>query len=244
MKLNLHNPAAWTALATAVLLGVSFIGCETATTPLTPPGAVSKTISETATEQPTANPSSEDPAPEPTTTTPAESPTTPETTAPAETAAKPAVEPAAKPADDGPPNPAATKPLADRTPRRPGEAEKITFDDLIIGMQADIVFRPWMLTDRPKELDGQRIMLSGFMHAGIEDPSKVKEFVLLRNLECKFGPGGQADHLAIVVMKPGSVTRYPGQTTVRVEGTLKMVPAEGLDGNTWSIYRIEDAVMK
>src|SRR5690606_41987437 len=35
-----------------------------------------------------------------------------------------------------------------RAPTRPGEAEKISFDDLVIGLQADVVFRPWMMGDR------------------------------------------------------------------------------------------------
>src|SRR5688500_9901178 len=54
-----------------------------------------------------------------------------ETTTPAETAV--AAEPP-KPEPTKPePAPQPTRPKADRTPRKPGEAEKITFDDLIIG---------------------------------------------------------------------------------------------------------------
>lgn len=127
-----------------------------------------------------------------------------------------------------------------RAPARPGEAEKISFDDLVIGLQADVVFRPWMMGDRPKELDGKKVRISGFMHAGAE-PVKTKEFVLLRNLECKFGPGGQADHLAQVYMKPGITTNYPGKDPIKVEGTLKIEPFEGTDGNTWSLYKIVDS---
>jgi hypothetical protein len=128
-----------------------------------------------------------------------------------------------------------------RAPARPGEAEKISFDDLVIGLQADVVFRPWMMGDRPKELDGKKVRISGFMHGAVEDPTRTKEFVLLRNLECKFGKGGQADHLAQVYLKPGTTTRYPGKDSIKVEGTLKIEPFTGTDGNTWSLYRIEDA---
>lgn len=128
-----------------------------------------------------------------------------------------------------------------RAPTRPGEAEKISFDDLVIGLQADVVFRPWMMGDRPKELDGKKVQIIGYMHGAVENPNKVKEFVLLRNLECKFGPGGQADHLAQVYMKPGIQTRYPGKDSMKVEGTLKIEPFTGADGNTWSLYKIVDA---
>lgn len=127
-----------------------------------------------------------------------------------------------------------------RAPSRPGEAEKISFDDLVIGLQADVVYREWMMGDRPKELDGKKVHISGYMHAGAE-PVKTKEFVLLRNLECKFGPGGQADHLAQVYMKPGITTKYPGKDPIKVEGTLKIEPFMGTDGNTWSLYKIVDA---
>jgi hypothetical protein len=129
-----------------------------------------------------------------------------------------------------------------RAPARAGEAEKISFDDLVIGLQADVVYRPWMMGDRPKELDGKKVRISGYMHGGA-DPVKTKEFVLLRNLECKFGPGGQADHLANIYLKPGSTTEYPGKVPIKVEGTLKIEPFIGTDGNTWSLYRIEDAAV-
>jgi hypothetical protein len=148
-------------------------------------------------------------------------------------------------ADDGPPkiNPAATRPKADRTPRRPGEAEKITFDDIIIGVQADVVFRPWMLTERVQELEGQRVSIPGFMYGGVEKQSKLKDFVLLRNNQCKFGPGGQSDHLAKVVLRAGRTVDFTAEP-LNVEGTLRVAPFTGTDGNTWAIYELDDAVIK
>jgi hypothetical protein len=145
----------------------------------------------------------------------------------------------------GEPRPATTagkRPTADRAPRRPGEAEKISFEDLVIGMQADIVFRPFMLSDRAKELDGQRVSIVGYMHGGVASTERNKEFVLLRNTECKFGPGGQADHLAQVYLRAGHETGFE-KAPVKVEGTLKIEPFQGVDGNTWSIYRLEDALV-
>jgi hypothetical protein len=141
-----------------------------------------------------------------------------------------AVEPAA---------PAGQRPPADRTPRKPGEAERISFDDLNLGMQADMVYRPFLLTDRVKELEGQRVSIMGYIHAGATGKG-IKEFVLLKNTECKFGPGGQADHLAMIYLDKGQTTEYQTKA-IKVEGVLTIEPKEGLDQNTWSIYRLDSA---
>lgn len=135
---------------------------------------------------------------------------------------------------------ASQRPPADRSPKRPGDAEKITFEDLNLGLQADVVFRPFMLTDRAKALDGTNVSLAGYMHGAVASKSGIKEFVLLRNLECKFGPGGQADHLAQVILRSGATTSF-SPSPIKVEGKLKVEPFEGPDGNTWAIYRLEDA---
>ncbi len=154
---------------------------------------------------------------------------------------------AAPSAGDGPPRRSAIRPKADRGATADG-VQKITFDDLILGMQADMVFRPWMLESetnggRAKDLDGKPVRLTGVMHGGVESVKKNKEFVLLRNKECKFGPGGQADHLAKIFMKEGKTVSYTDET-IYVEGTLRIKPSMGEDGNTWSIYEIEGAEVK
>jgi hypothetical protein len=152
------------------------------------------------------------------------------------------------PAEKDPPGRrSAIRPKADRGTTADG-VEKITFDDLILGMQADMVYRPWMLESetnggRAKELEGKRVRLTGVMHGGLAGGKKNKEFVLLRNKECKFGRGGQADHLAKIFLKEGKTVSYTDDTVV-VEGTLRINPSTGDDGNTWSIYEIEGAERK
>jgi hypothetical protein len=143
------------------------------------------------------------------------------------------------------PPPAGQRPPADRGPTRPGDAEKITWDDLNLGMQADVVFRPIMISysDRVKELDGKKISIVGYMHGGQASPKGIKEFILLKNTQCKFGPGGQADHLANIVLQADHSTRFT-PSPVKVEGTLKIEPFQGPDGNTWSIYRLDDAQIR
>ena len=159
------------------------------------------------------------------------------------TAAESAVASEKKPNDENPAPRVNRPPPADRAPRKPGDAEKITFEDLILGMQADVVFRPFMLTDRAKALEGQRVSISGYMHGGVESTRANKEFILLRNTECKFGPGGQADHLAQIYLRKGTTTEFTGKP-VKVEGDLVIEPFEGTDGNTWAIYQLQDAQIK
>jgi hypothetical protein len=110
-------------------------------------------------------------------------------------------------------------------------------------MQADVVFRPFMLSDRVKELEDKRVSIVGYMHGGQSTQRGIKDFILLKNTQCKFGPGGQADHLANVVMREGATTSFT-PSPVKVEGTLKIQPFEGPDRNTWYIYRLEDAQIR
>ncbi len=155
----------------------------------------------------------------------------------AETVAQAAAEaPAKTPAKDS----ARTRAPADRGPTRKGDAQKITFDDLNLGMSQDMVFRPFLVTDRVKELDGTRVRITGFIHGGAAGTKGIREFVLLKNTECKFGAGGQADHLAMVYLTPDQTTKYQLEA-VKVEGVLKVKPYEGTDGNTWSVYDLTDA---
>jgi hypothetical protein len=117
---------------------------------------------------------------------------------------------------------------------RSSTPERISFDDLNCGMQADIVFRDWMLTDRVKELDGQVVRVAGYMHPDVKQKG-ITEFILLRNTECKFGPSGQADHLIRVKLDPGVTTSFSSKP-VEVLGKLTVNPFMGPDGKTWSIF--------
>jgi hypothetical protein len=151
-----------------------------------------------------------------------------------------------KPANHESPEAAAKKPAARpvaRRPSAPGEPLDISFDDLVIGMQADVVYRPWMLTDAAKSVDGQKVKLVGYVHPGVDKQKHIKELVLLRNTECKFGPGGQADHLVRVFFKTGVEGTFT-TNAVEVQGVLKINPWQGADGNTWSLYDLEGTGFK
>ena len=244
--MRFEHSALWRCILPQCLLVIAaaaIAGCDRHAASQTPsPGNVE--TADVAAEKPAASASETVPK----TADPAASEGAPaQEQSPAEAPASAAPAAAAPPASDGPPRPGSLRPKADRTAAT-GGVEKITFDDLILGMEKDMVYRPWMLESetnggRAKELEGKKVRLTGVMHGGVESIKKNKEFVLLRNKECKFGPGGQADHLAKIFMKDGKTASYTDQT-VMVEGTLRIKPEMGDDGNTWSIYEIEGAEMK
>ena len=118
------------------------------------------------------------------------------------------------------------------------ELEEITFDDLNCNMQADVKFRPFMLTERVSELDGKRIQIKGSMLPDLKQKN-ITEFVLLKNNTCKFGPGGQADHLIMIKLQDGVATDFKGtEKFYEVTGTLAVNPYEGPGGITYGIYEM------
>ncbi len=145
------------------------------------------------------------------------------------TAAAPAIgqTPASSPA------PAAVSAAVAPAPPR-DTLEEITFEDIQLPIQADMVLRPFMLTQRVKDLDGKKIRISGYMLPDVKTKG-ITQFVLLKNTQCKFGPGGQADHLLNVLMVDGATAKFRADA-ISVEGVLKINPFQGPDGNTWSIY--------
>jgi len=133
---------------------------------------------------------------------------------------------------DGPPA------VGDNSPQEvAGSDSLIGWDALDIGMQADVVYRPFFLQNNPRTeaLDGKRVRIGGFMHGGVSQPSNLAEFILLKNNRCKYGPGGQADHLIRVFVKEGVRVDFTTEM-IYVEGVLTLQPEQGPDGNTWSIY--------
>lgn len=116
----------------------------------------------------------------------------------------------------------------------------ISFDDLNLGMPEDSMFRERMLSyndGRAKELLGKVINIGGQM----SPPDQLKdlnEFVLLKNKDCKFGPGGQADHLIRVFMPPGKVVDYTDKV-IYIEGRLTLNPFPVDGPSTWAIYDVE-----
>jgi len=119
---------------------------------------------------------------------------------------------------------------------------EITFSDVNMNMMADMVFRDFLVTPRVKELEGRRVRVTGIMFSEGES-LKTDNFYLLKNKECKFGRGGQADHLFMVKVKDNKKVKLRVDS-LTVEGTFHLNPQAGPDGNTWSVFDLLDAVAK
>ena len=117
--------------------------------------------------------------------------------------------------------------------------ESITFADLDLPMEPDSLFQMWMLTQRVHDLTGRSVRISGFMGNGLFQLRNIREFVLMRDLECcQFGPGGTADHLIQIKLQNGLTTAFT-TNLLTVEGKLSIAPFTGSDGKTWAVYQID-----
>jgi hypothetical protein len=118
-----------------------------------------------------------------------------------------------------------------------GRVIPITFDDLQLEMKEDSVFDPGLLTPRVKQLDGQRVRIRGFIFPSIFQQSGITRFPLVKNTQCKFGPGGVAHHIIVVDLQPGLSTSFTVRP-IAVEGRLTVRPWNGPDGKTWTVYHM------
>lgn len=115
----------------------------------------------------------------------------------------------------------------------------ITFDDVKLNIEEDMVFEDSMLTDRVRELDGKYVRVRGFICAETTfQQTDIKQFILIRDYSCKFGPGGQFHHNMMVELEPDDAIDFTTRP-VTVEGKLTLDPKEGPNGKTWSIYRLK-----
>ena len=115
----------------------------------------------------------------------------------------------------------------------------ITFDDLTLEMKEDSVFDESLLTDRVKELLGKRIRMRAFMYGGaILKPNDLDQFIVVINLECKYGPGALAFHNLVVECREGITADYSTRP-IEVEGILSLRPFTGPDDKTYSIYHLD-----
>jgi hypothetical protein len=113
----------------------------------------------------------------------------------------------------------------------------ITFDDLKTEMAADSLFQPSLLPEKVKKLDGRRVRIRGFIFPAIFQQKGIQSFPLIKNTQCKFGPGGQAHHIILVDLVEGLTTSFTVRP-IAVEGRLRIKPWEGPDGNTWALYHM------
>ena len=114
----------------------------------------------------------------------------------------------------------------------------ITFDDLELKLPVNSKFSPEVLTPRVKELDGERVTIKGFIYAaGVFKQTGIQQFPLVKNTQCKFGPGGLSYCVILVSLDDGVETDFTLQP-ITVEGILQVEPFSGPDGVTYSMYKM------
>lgn len=128
----------------------------------------------------------------------------------------------------------------DPVPAAPAETGPIaiTWDELDVGIQAETAYEPWMMKTSIQSLEGKSVRITGYIHAGVQVSSGIKEFVLLRNIDCPYGRQGEAHHVMIVELQGDlrtDYTKYP----VTVEGIFHVRPYNGPDGSTWALYAMQ-----
>jgi hypothetical protein len=128
-------------------------------------------------------------------------------------------------------------------PAQPPPTETISWERLDIGMEPDSVYQPWMLTTSIKVLEGKPVRIKGFMNGAVFTRTNIRNFHLMREKECPFGPGGQAHHAIEVELQGKARTDFTTEE-LTVEGIFSVVPVKGENGNTWSLYRITGTSVK
>jgi hypothetical protein len=123
-------------------------------------------------------------------------------------------------------------------PTEPAGPLTITWEQLDVGMEPDSVFEPWMMTTRIKALEGRKVRLTGYMCGAVFQRDNIRSFPLMRELECPFGPGGQAHHVVEVELQGKLRTGFTTEL-VTIEGVFSIQPRSGPNGKTWSLYRID-----
>jgi len=113
-----------------------------------------------------------------------------------------------------------------------------TFDDLRFEMQVGEPFRPEMLSDTIRALDGQHIRIRGYILPTAQKRG-IKQFVLVRdNQECCFGPGAALFDCILVEMRPGKAAEFSIRP-VAVAGTFRLREFLGPEGQHLAIYHLE-----
>ena len=96
-----------------------------------------------------------------------------------------------------------------------------------------------MLPEAVEQLDGQTVVIRGFMLASsVLQQTGIEQFVLVRdNQQCCFGPGGYVYHNVRIQMQEGKTASFQVRP-VAVEGQLAIDPWIGPDGKCYSVYKL------
>jgi hypothetical protein len=125
-------------------------------------------------------------------------------------------------------------------------ALRIHFSDLDLLKLADVqAIAPDCANRIPEsvqELVGKIVRLRGFMKQSMV-ASGIPEFLFVRSTDmCCFGPKGRVDHLAKVVMAPGTTTDFIDLRPFDVQGRFRIEVREA-GGLVALLYHLDDAII-
>jgi len=124
-----------------------------------------------------------------------------------------------------------------------GRTRDITFDDVKLDLKKDEPYRPEVLTESVKKIEGANVRVRGYMLPSFQE-SGIKQFVLMRdNMECCFGPGA-ALYDCIVVDMVGDATASFSVRPISVEGVFTLRELVGPNGKQLAIYHIDGREVK
>lgn len=138
---------------------------------------------------------------------------------------------ATRPADTSPPA-NVEPPAADAAPRA------LKWEEIDLPLGSDARLQPWMITTALKALDGRAVRITGYMYGDLFQTTNVREFKLIRHVDCQFGAVGHPAHLIFVELTGDLRTSFTTEP-VSVEGTFHIRPFSGPDGRTWALYHMD-----
>ncbi len=123
--------------------------------------------------------------------------------------------------------------------------KNITFDTIKFDIKPNAPYDPSMLTDQIVKLQGQRVIIRGWMlPRTLFSQSGIKEFILVRdNQECCFGPGAAIYDCIQVKMASGKTADFTVRP-IAVEGVFRLEPLTDEDDFLWALYFLSDAKVR
>jgi hypothetical protein len=95
-----------------------------------------------------------------------------------------------------------------------------------------------MLNTAVQALDGRTVQITGYMYGDVFQPTNIREFKLVRHVDCEFGAAGHPAHLIFIELAGKLRTSFTNEP-IKVEGTFHIRPFTGPDGRTWALYHMD-----
>ena len=121
---------------------------------------------------------------------------------------------------------------------QPTSPRSLKWDEIDLPLGAAEKFQPWMLNTVVQALDGRTVRITGYMYGDVFQPTNIREFKLVRHVDCEFGAVGHPAHLIFIELGGKLRTSFTTEP-VTVEGTFHIRPFTGPDGRTWALYHMD-----